>query len=142
MIRAAIWFVSSGEGFLLDRLGMTALCQTRMGTATIGRGALLASLAAAIACGHGSRVDIHGLDDSIRQELPLGTPRSAVVAFLDGHTVRHSDSPNRRTVLAGVTDHRWRWSWACGQTDAHFTFEFDESDHLTRYEMREVPICF
>src|SRR5438309_3018503 len=116
-----------------------------MGTATVrqvGRGGLLASMALALACGHSPHVDIRQLDSSIRRELPTGTPKSAVVAFLDGHAVHHSESPDKRTVFGLATEvHRWRWSWACGQIDAHFTFQFDEGDRLTNYQIREVPIC-
>src|SRR5207245_10097336 len=73
-----------------------------MGTATVrqvGRGGLLASMALALACGHSPHVDIRQLDSSIRRELPTGTPKSAVVAFLDGHAVHHSESPDKRTVF-------------------------------------------
>ncbi len=47
------------------------------------------------------------------------------------------------TLFATVTEHGrfgW-WVWFCGDVDGYLSFDFDEADHLTTYELNEIPIC-
>ena len=80
------------------------------------------------------------LDAAIRRELPSGTPRSRVIAFLQEHTVPYHDSKEisyfkgPRTIwglLSRTASNRLL------VVDTILTFEFDPQDKLISYSSRE-----
>jgi hypothetical protein len=82
---------------------------------------------------------VKGLDDAIRRELPLGTPRSRVMAFLQERKVAYHDSKE----IAYFKGPRTVWGLLSRTTsnllvvDTVLTFEFDDKDKLVSYSSRE-----
>ena len=88
-----------------------------------------------------SNAEAKELDSAIRRELPQGTTKRAVLAFLDQHKIPHEDSrdisyytgPRRvwggRTPTPGLT-----------VTDVILTFDFDENDRLVSYKMEKRTV--
>jgi len=79
------------------------------------------------------------LEAAIRRELPSGTPRSRVIAFLQEHKVPYHDSKD----IAYFKGPRTIWgllSRAANRlliVDTILTFEFDTQDKLVSYSSRE-----
>jgi len=92
---------------------------------------------------YGCSPDVPRLDRSIREELPIGSTRAAVVSFLERHHVPVTDSNSisyyhgPRKVWGTVNEFV---SLVCS-LDTTFAFQFDDQDRLTVYEVKKRPIC-
>ena len=98
-------------------------------------GAIVASAVyGAEGCSHG-----FDLDAAIRRELPPGTSRRQVVAYLERCGIRHHDS-NEIRYFKGPRTVWGLFSKGAGipmVRDTVLTFEFDPEDRLVSYSQRE-----
>jgi len=83
---------------------------------------------------------VKDLEAAIRRELPSGTPRTRVIAFLQEHKVPYHDSSD----IAYFKGPRTVWGLLSRTAsnrllvvDTILTFEFDAHDKLTSYSSRE-----
>ncbi|HYA39167.1 MAG TPA: hypothetical protein VEI74_12945 [Candidatus Methylomirabilis sp.] len=87
---------------------------------------------------YGQRNTVEQLNSTIKQELPLGVDRNAVIGFLQQHTIPYYDSEDvknykgPRTVWGSPPASEGLQVFT---TDIVFTFEFDEKDKLVFYKM-------
>ena len=85
---------------------------------------------------HGcQRVDARKLDGLMRQSLPVGTDKGAVLTFLDSKHIRHSEYMKEyRRIDANIP--KSTVGWINGQI--YIVFTFDQGGKLVHYELREL----
>ena len=76
------------------------------------------------------------LDRTIRRELPIGTPRTTVITFLERHHLQYYDSRTinsykRPAKVWGILNE----SHGLITTKFLYSFEFDQDDDLSSYVM-------
>jgi hypothetical protein len=88
------------------------------------------------------RTTLHEVDADIRSHLLIGSPRDAVVAYLDqkgiGHTYvgESKESPEyNRTEIALIRDASYTWPV---RTDIQIIFVFDGQDRLSQFSAGEI----
>src|SRR4051812_23995500 len=79
------------------------------------------------------RVSVTGLRERMKAELPPGTPRSQVEAWLSANDLSWSDTTDvktgRRTGLGGTIRDIYR-SWGKKGAEIYFECSFDEQERL------------
>src|SRR3954447_16851831 len=85
------------------------------------------------------RVSASGLRAEIRRELPVGTPRKQVEAWLQSRGMRWHDVvtlDGKRIGLGGDVEHLYRVE-GFGDVEMDFAFYFDEQDNLASFTVRK-----
>jgi hypothetical protein len=90
-----------------------------------------------------ARVSAPSLRRQIEVDLPIGTPRSRVEAWLRAHGLHYSGfvemNGGRRVGLGGeVSDIPRFFSWS---VDLQYYFYFDDEDNLKSFSVDEFDIC-
>ncbi len=77
--------------------------------------------------------------------LPVGSSKSEVARFLDSRKISHSDIQEHNEF---DEEHRWvkfrimtasiRSNHLWSKSQVYMVFYFDESDHLTKYDVKNV----
>ena len=81
------------------------------------------------------RVDPDKLDNLISLNLPMGTDKAMVIAFLDTHHIVHTDYiPEHMMIQAGID----RSSVGLVHARIHIDFLFDEKGKLVRHKLVEL----
>ncbi len=94
------------------------------------------------------RVTIREMEEAIKRELPLGSSKAQVIAFLDAKRIHHgeiilskyeSEYPDngveKRLIFASIPKVRKVLFMEWG---IHMSFRFDENDRLIDYRVRLV----
>ena len=100
----------------------------------------LSGLSPTVSSGSEKAQTVKELEAAIRRELPSGTPRSRVIAFLQEHKVPYHDSKD----ISYFKGPRTIWGLLSRPAsdrllvvDTILTFEFDSQDRLISYSSRE-----
>ena len=106
---------------------------------------LIALFAGFWLCGCGSRDrDTVALREQVAEAVPLGSGATQVIAYLDTEKSAHSvykRDPVRGNVIEAVMV--MQRQHALVQPDYDVIFQFDDRDHLTRYEVGYLGcLCF
>ena len=101
----------------------------------------LSLLCSATAHGVDRPSEIKQIEAAVRRDLPLGTPRSTVLDFLQRHKIVHHDSKDIHYFKGPRTVWGLR-SRSAGLfvIDTVLTFEFDAEDKLISYSSREQRV--
>jgi hypothetical protein len=81
---------------------------------------------------HTSDPKLTGIDELLAAQLPVGTPRSRVVFFLNSRGYAISPSPDSQSIVATV--HHINTNTLQPEA-ARITFHFDANDKLTSYDL-------
>jgi hypothetical protein len=111
---------------------------------TLGLCLVLLSLTS-VSCGS-SQPNAEDMRKLIAVQLPIGSTKSEVTAFLDSRSIRHEDiqehfeldEEHRRIntrILTASIQHK---SFGFETSRVLMVFYFDESDRLTKYEVKNV----
>jgi hypothetical protein len=112
---------------------------------------LLVTLGPCLGCGP-KRVNVHDVEKDIRQHVPLGSSRAAVIEYLDGKHIGHSVledytvgtngnvvAINRHIEIAVIPDVRQTGLILRSRVSIEIQFQFDNNDStLISSSVREV----
>jgi len=80
--------------------------------------------------------DVASTEKDLREHLPVGSPRSDVVAYLDRRGIEHSHIAANQTEMSMIRGVAKNW---LVRTDIQIVFKFDDTDtKLVSYSVREI----
>ena len=87
---------------------------------------------------HEPKVSVGALDQLITRELPVGSNKSQVLAFLDSRNLEHSDDGGEGKVYANI---RYAASWPpFTEKTIHMEFQFDASGRLVSHRIGKLSL--
>lgn len=77
------------------------------------------------------------IDEMIKQNIPVGTERAKVVAFLDSKNIEHSGHARQNDYIVLAILRERAPSPSSVRKAVQIKFEFDQSKRLARYSLEE-----